>query len=1029
MDENSAVQLSPADFIQNYYISVVAKDAESGSSDAVDEIKVLSTSGYVMNYRQTSSLQSIERFDLTSAQYGGVVVQLDRHVFDQADDARIDLLFADQGNHRVDVVEDAFGDVVIDGAGQLELRGLRGEAASGGVTFHLADGSDLDVTGSSGNETVVGNDADTVWDMGSGNDIITGGGGADTFVFDEGHDNITIRDFTVSEDILDLRGFSFFSQDHLFSLARQDGEDVVLQLSGSDAIVFEDIGLETLYDANVTYQTNIQYNNSGITSLSGSMFSRDGNTYYVDVGVDVYTLNDFIISAPAGATIVLRDGVHTFTDSLVIDRSDITLKGESEAGTKLVFDLDPDVSTDGIVVGSRSIPDDITSVARDTGETSTVLHVEDAGQIAAGDFLYISQENTTSYLQSTGDTEYDADQAAKSPFRETLVKVVRVEGNKVYLENELGQEFDADKATVGKVDLLEGVSVQDLTITYDLSDYVKGSPEHSDFANTVPEFMSAAGMHVSSTYGFETSGVSVIDAASHGFWFQNSLSLQADDLYTNGSYNKGASGNGYGIQLYETFHSSFSGLELFNNRHAFLFSSWHAEDNNTIHISETNRDINFHGSFDHSNTVIVDKQVLEYDPEQNTGDVRGYWTAVSLGGKAHVDTDIYGDNTVVLNYVAGHDADDYLMASDTLYYMSGGGGDDELHGNDLANYILGEDDDDLIHAYGGSDKVAGGDGDDTIIDDHGHDQLYGNDGNDNITSGMGQDYVSGGGGRDTIDTGSGNDIAYGGSGDDTIKGNSGADSLYGDGGDDWINGGSGDDLVEGGAGDDTIYGGGGDDDLSGGTGDDLMSGGYSDDRLDGGGGDDILKGGSGADHLSGGDGDDKLYGGSAGDEMLGGAGDDILYGGTGHDVMQGGSGDDKLSGEVGSDILYGDAGDDGLYGATGSDSLFGGAGDDVLNAGEDDDSLDGGSGDDRLLGGEGADRFVFQSLAAGETDRILDFQPGQDVIDLSAMKIGGFDDLTHFTYGDGVRIDFDNGASIILDDFDIAGLDQGDFIF
>jgi Ca2+-binding RTX toxin-like protein len=1040
MSDITPIQELDPDFIQNLYISALAKYAEYGSADAVDEIRILSTSGYVLDYRQTSLLQNIDRFDMTAASNGGVVVRIDAHILDQSDAGRIDLQFAQQGYHRVDLMEAATGDVVIDGAGELELRGLRGgeggdsaEGGDGAVTFHLAQGSDFDVTGSRGDETVIGNDADTVWDMGSGDDVVTGGGGVDTYIFDKGHDSITIRDFTVGEDVLDLRGYSFFNQDHLFSLAGQEGENVVLQLSGDDVITFENIDLETLYDANITYQTNTNYNNSGITSASDTMFSQHGNTYYVDTGVSVDVLNAFIADAPAGSTVILRDGVHRFTGSLVIDRPDITLKGESEAGTKLVFDLDPDVSGDGIVVGSRSIPDDITTVANGTNENSTVLYLKDASQISSGDYLYISQENTTSFLQSRGDTEYDADQAAISPFRETLVKVVAVNGNKVYLENEVGQKFDAGKATVGKVDLLEDVSVQDLTITYDLSDYLptslQDSPNHNDFVNVIPEFMSAAGMHVYSTYGFETKGVSVINAASDGFWFQNSLSLKADDLYTNGSYNKGTAGNGYGIQLYETFHSSLSNLELFNNRHSFLFSSWHAEDNNTIHISESNRDINFHGSFDHSNTVTVDRLVLEYQPDQNTGSVRGYWTAISPGGKAHVETDIYGENTIILNYVVGHDADDYLVASDTLYYMAGGGGDDELHGNDRENYLVGDEGNDLIYAGNGSDKVTGGDGGDTIIDDHGHDVIYGNNGNDTISSGMGEDYINGGSGKDTIKSGSGDDTVYGGSDDDTIEGDGGNDRLYGNSGNDWINGGAGNDLMEGGNGNDTLYGSSGEDDLKGGDGDDLISGGYSDDRLDGGDGNDILKGNSGADYITGGNGNDKLYGGSAGDQMYGDAGSDILYGDTGHDELHGGSGDDKLSGEVGSDKLYGDNGNDRLYGATGNDLLEGGAGDDVLDGGDDDDILVGGSGNDRLVGGEGADQFVFLPMSQGETDRILDFQSGEDLIDLSGMDIGGFKDLDYSAYGDGVQIEFDNGASIILDDFRLADLHQSDFLF
>ena len=60
--------------------------------------------------------------------------------------------------------------------------------------------------------------------------------------------------------------------------------------------------------------------------------------------------------------------------------------------------------------------------------------------------------------------------------------------------------------------------------------------------------------------------------------------------------------------------------------------------------------------------------------------------------------------------------------------------------------------------------------------------------------------------------------------------------------------------------------------------------------------------------------------------------------------------------------------------------LFGGAGDDVLN---------GGSGKNDLTGGAGNDVFVFED--ASSTDKIRDFDSGNDVIDLTAFGIDSGD--------------------------------------
>jgi Ca2+-binding RTX toxin-like protein len=86
-----------------------------------------------------------------------------------------------------------------------------------------------------------------------------------------------------------------------------------------------------------------------------------------------------------------------------------------------------------------------------------------------------------------------------------------------------------------------------------------------------------------------------------------------------------------------------------------------------------------------------------------------------------------------------------------------------------------------------------------------------------------------------------------------------------------------------------------------------------------------------------------------------------------------------LVGTRNNDNLSAGDGDDTLDGLAGNDTLFGGAGDDVLN---------GGSGRDQLTGGVGSDRFAFllaTDTPRGSADRIIDFESGYDVIDLTGI--------------------------------------------
>ncbi|MFZ5962866.1 CAP domain-containing protein [Thalassococcus sp. BH17M4-6] len=256
--------------------------------------------------------------------------------------------------------------------------------------------------------------------------------------------------------------------------------------------------------------------------------------------------------------------------------------------------------------------------------------------------------------------------------------------------------------------------------------------------------------------------------------------------------------------------------------------------------------------------------------------------------------------------------------------------------------------------------------------------------------------------------------------DEGLKGTSGADVLAGMGGDDRLPGGAGNDEVYGGSGNDRLGGGGGHDMLDGGDGNDRGGGGDGNDTITGGDGDDLFSGGAGDDLLSGDDGNDRLAGSYGIDTVHGGAGNDTIGGGYGWDEIDGGDGDDRIGAGHHNDTVHGGRGNDFVGGGEGDDQLFGDAGNDTLN---------GGLGDDELRGGAGADTFVFNNLTAGGSDRIVDFTPGEDVIELSGLRaVDSFADVDMRNTADGVAISFGN-HDILIEDVRIADLSADDFSF
>lgn len=283
---------------------------------------------------------------------------------------------------------------------------------------------------------------------------------------------------------------------------------------------------------------------------------------------------------------------------------------------------------------------------------------------------------------------------------------------------------------------------------------------------------------------------------------------------------------------------------------------------------------------------------------------------------------------------------------------------------------------------------------------------------------------------ETLDDG----ITYGGSAADRLLGGSGNDTLDGQGGDDHISGGGGNDVIRGGDGRDQLFGGTGEDSLEGGIdadllrgadGNDLLHGGLGGDRIFGDSGSDRLYGDAGADVLLGGKGNDRLYGGTEDDCLRGQAGDDILLDLRGHNKLLGGGGDDRLKTGAGSDTMKGGGGADLLKAGAGNDTMKGGGGADTLKGGSSDDVLDGGRGDDRLVGGKGADVFVF-ARKHGE-DRITDFIPGTDLLDLSTARVD-YDDLDISRAGKGTLIDSGSGT-LWLSGLRPEELHIDDFIF
>lgn len=166
--------------------------------------------------------------------------------------------------------------------------------------------------------------------------------------------------------------------------------------------------------------------------------------------------------------------------------------------------------------------------------------------------------------------------------------------------------------------------------------------------------------------------------------------------------------------------------------------------------------------------------------------------------------------------------------------------------------------------------------------------------------------------------------------------------------------------------------------------------------------------------------------GSVFERLIGTKFDDILEGHTGDETLQGRGGRDRLAGLSGDDTLSGGGGRDKLFGAAGDDTLSGDRGNDRLFGGGGQDVLIGGKGRDKMTGGADQDTFVFTTGFQGNSNRITDFQGGQDKIRFDSSL--AFADLTITQAGTDTRVEWADGGVNLLNTA-ANSITEADFLF
>jgi len=419
-----------------------------------------------------------------------------------------------------------------------------------------------------------------------------------------------------------------------------------------------------------------------------------------------------------------------------------------------------------------------------------------------------------------------------------------------------------------------------------------------------------------------------------------------------------------------------------------------------------------------------------------------------------------------VTHTLGATLEHLVLAGGAAINGAGNGAANSITGNVAANKLSGLDGNDTLTGNAGNDILDGGAGADAVDGGAGNDLFVIDSAADTVTERIGE-------GIDTIQSsltsvtlaafvenltlvtgakdGTGNDLNNG------ILGNGDANALDGAAGNDTLSGGAGNDTLTGGAGIDRMGGGLGSDlyyvdnsaDIiieAAGPGTDTVEatasfvlGGYLENlTLAAGAGNINGTGNTLANLIVGNDGNNKLAASSGNDTLSGGDGQDTLDGGAGNDSMTGGAGDDSYIVNAVADIVVENGGEGtdtvqsvisyalgatlenltllgtGAINGTGNSEdniIVGNSAANRLVGGDGDDILRGGAGNDVLTGGTGSDTFL-RALNSDGRDAVTDFTlgAGGDKLDIGDVLIGyqSGDDAGEF-----VQLIASNGNTIV----------------
>lgn len=306
---------------------------------------------------------------------------------------------------------------------------------------------------------------------------------------------------------------------------------------------------------------------------------------------DAAALNKLIASAKKGSEIILPPGAIDLFHTVVIQRSDITLQGDSKEQSSIISHLKTSDGAAILIQGEKGKR--IGHLIRDTKYGDTVLDTRLKTDQKL-EWIKIRQPNDKAFFDDIHSIVW----RKKYPYlRQEIVKVSSQHNGILFLNSALTTIMQADETEVYPLTMVKNIVLKDFTI----SQVVPGHHIQESvgiYENLFPKYMV-------NMIQFEYAANSVVDnvkilnAGSHPLVFENVFGCIGKNLYINGAWNKGKQGNGY-VRFARAFSSKLTNSTVKNIRHITL--QW-SSANNVLENLRLKVDINLHGGYSHDNRI------------------------------------------------------------------------------------------------------------------------------------------------------------------------------------------------------------------------------------------------------------------------------------------------------------------------------------------------------------------------------------------------------------------------------------------